>query len=85
MSYCSIQKIENLNGLVNLRLLKLSHNKIEKIENLEECVKLGNIFGFQLFLIFNILEELYLEKNYILKIENLSFLSRLKKLELGSN
>ena len=31
------------------------------------------------------LEELYLEKNYIQKIENLSHLIRLKKLELGSN
>ena len=68
------QKIKSmlfgLDDLSNLLKLNLSHNRIEKIEGLNNCP---------------FLEELNLEKNNISIIEGISHLVQLKKLELGMN
>jgi protein phosphatase 1 regulatory subunit 7 len=65
-----IKEIRNVSHLINLLVLDLSFNKIERIENLDQLVNL---------------EKLYLASNRISEIEGLSNLRKLKVLELGSN
>lgn len=65
-----IKYISNTERLVELLLLDLSLNKIEKIEKLEPLLNLT---------------ELALHGNYINKIENIAFLKNLVNLHLSSN
>jgi protein phosphatase 1 regulatory subunit 7 len=52
------------------RMLDISFNRIPKIENLQNCIKL---------------EKLFLVSNKISEIENISHLTSLTMLELGDN
>jgi Leucine-rich repeat (LRR) protein len=65
-----IQKIENLDHLVNLKWLDLSFNDISKIENLDKLVQLTDLSLFS---------------NKITVIENLEKLTQLHVLSLGQN
>mmetsp|Transcript_46192 Transcript_46192/g.90974 ORF Transcript_46192/g.90974 Transcript_46192/m.90974 type:complete len:1578 (-) Transcript_46192:107-4840(-) len=63
-------KIQHMEGLSNLRKASFCDNELQKIEGLNQNVKL---------------EELCLEENKITAIENLSNLTRLSKLDIGKN
>nr|CAI5846272.1 unnamed protein product [Callosobruchus analis] len=65
-----IEKIENLDMLINLKELDLSFNRIAKIENLDALVNL---------------EKLCLYDNIIEKIENMDTLKNLTILSIGKN
>lgn len=64
-----IRKIENLN-LPNLVIISLQSNRITKIENLEGCPKL---------------EELYISDNGLTKIEGLEPLANLRVFDCANN
>ncbi len=87
-----ISKIENLNSLINLKVLDISFNQISKIENLENLENLVVLFftSNQISKIENLnkltsLSTLYLSNNQISKIENLENLKYLTKLSLDFN
>lgn len=65
-----IEKIENIDALVNLEDLDLSFNEIKMIENLEELSKL---------------KVLSLYSNQITNIRNLHYLTQLTVLSIGRN
>jgi Leucine-rich repeat (LRR) protein len=65
-----IQKIKNLNNLINLIKIDLGNNQIKKIENLDNLINL---------------QELNLLGNQIKKIENLNNLTNLRTLDLLCN
>nr|CAH7726617.1 unnamed protein product [Callosobruchus chinensis] len=65
-----IEKIENLDMLVNLKELDLSFNRVAKIENLDTLVNL---------------EKLCLYDNIIEKLENMDTLKNLTILSIGKN
>ncbi len=66
----NITKIENLDHLINLRVLLLNNNRITKIEGLDNLINL---------------QELNLNINKITKIEKLDYLINLKNLDLSCN
>ena len=43
LSHMKIKKMDSLSGLVNLRQVTLSHNYIEKIEDLHNCKYIGEL------------------------------------------
>ena len=65
-----VKEIRNIDHLINLKVLDLSFNKIQRIEGIETLVNL---------------EKLYLSNNRISVIENVAGLKKLRVLELGSN
>jgi protein phosphatase 1 regulatory subunit 7 len=65
-----IENIENLSLLHNLRVLGLTCNSIQKIQNLQGL---------------NSLEELYIAENYIEEMENFNDLPKLAILDLSFN
>jgi len=70
LSFRSIDSINNLHGLQNLRKLQLDNNLIEKITNLDHLINL---------------EWLDLSFNFIKEIEGLDKLTKLKDLTLFNN
>ena len=87
-----IKKLENLSGLVNLKMLDVSHNMLRRIEGLEELVRSAPTSWKPKFVMktcwtafINSLERLYLVSNKISKIENLECCPKLNMLELGDN
>ncbi|XP_071802361.1 uncharacterized protein [Asterias amurensis] len=65
-----IRYIENLEGLINLQVLKISHNQISKLERLQHLTRL---------------RELDISCNRIAKIEGLETLIHLQSLNLSHN
>ena len=95
-----IKKLENLSGLVNLKMLDVSHNMLRRIEGLEGLVKwvfhlcsltwkwkvyTPTVAAKHSKILFFSLERLYLVSNKISKIENLDCCPKLNMLELGDN
>lgn len=70
LTNCNIQKIENLDGFINLFYLDVSKNKIQKIENLDKLFTLT---------------YLDFSNNQIQKIEHLEHLTELSYLYLSGN
>jgi len=92
LSSFGINKINNLDALVNLTTLDLSDNQITTIENLDSLVNLTALYlsNNQITTIENLdslvnLTELYLSYNQITIIENLDTLVNLTSLDLSSN
>ncbi|KAF3226375.1 hypothetical protein TWF106_000868 [Orbilia oligospora] len=82
LSYNDLKHIKNLEKLVKLKNLYLASNRIGTIEGLGTLVELKNLeMGANKVR----LEELWLGKNKISEIKNISMLSNLKILSLPSN
>jgi Leucine-rich repeat (LRR) protein len=83
---------DEISKLKNLERLRLDHNKISKIENLEglESLKVLDLTSNEIFKIEGLedldnLEELGLQLNEIERIENLEGLGSLRVLDLAAN
>ena len=70
LDHCSIRRLQNLHGLVNLRRASFCDNELTHVEGLEGCTAL---------------EELILEENRIAQLDGLSTLVYLKRLDVGKN
>eukprot|EP01048_Picozoa_sp_COSAG05_P007592 COSAG05_NODE_539_length_8851_cov_3.718693_2_plen_1327_part_00 len=70
LDHCGLRRLQNLEGLVNLRRGSFSDNELTHIEGLEECTALG---------------ELLLEENRIVRLDGLRNLVYLKRLDVGKN
>lgn len=78
LHYRGFQKIENLNAFINVKVLYLENNCINKIENISHMKNLT--FLYRIILIYR-----YLHNNFIETIENLDENTQLSTLNLASN
>ena len=70
LDHCGVRRLQNLEGLLNLRRASFSDNELTHIEGLETCVNL---------------RELILEENRIVRLDGLRNLVHLKRLDVGKN
>ncbi|XP_045194249.2 dynein axonemal light chain 1-like [Mercenaria mercenaria] len=71
LSTNAIERIQNLNGLKNLKILSLGRNKIKSLNRLEPVA--------------DTLEELWVSYNLIEKLDGIHVLKRLKVLYMSNN